>query len=497
MACRPVAIRTAMKRKIAAILAADIAGFSKLVAEDEEGALERLGVARDHFVTTIDQFGGRVFNEAGDSILAEFASAVDALRCAVEVQQHFRNEAREEPSERRMLYRIGLTIGDVVERDGNLLGDAINVAARLESLAKPGGICISRSVHEHVSGKIAVRFLSLGEQKLKNIPTRQHAWEVILPQKKPDKADAAARALDPPPITAGSGGASSPAFKRVAAGLVILAGAGLAAWALPWSHLSALIDKPASTVAAPTVTPSPAPQQVAVTQPAATPAPAAPAPAPKAPATTAPVEAPASKPAPTAAPPPKAAATPSPALSPSLPATAPTPAEAPKPAPLPTKSGEPKSDPPAAKSPEAPAKVASTAPIVPTTPRTVAPKSGDCSTFLPQTGTTISVPCPDAPAAAAPAPSATEPAKPAARPAAVPAAPQTVVIALPTRRPADLSAPTPVVQPAAATPVEPAKSETSRQAPRRKGQLCAEVLERAQLGELSIDDKEYLQRECR
>lgn len=469
-----------MKRKIAAILAADIAGFSKLVAEDEEGALERLGVARDHFVTTIDQFGGRVFNEAGDSILAEFASAVDALRCAVEVQQHFRNEARQEPSESRMLYRIGLTIGDVVERDGNLLGDAVNVAARLESLAKPGGICISRSVHEHVSGKIAVRFLSLGEQKLKNIPTKQHAWEVILPQKKPDKADAAARALDPPPITSGSGGASSPAVKRIAAGLVILAGAGLAAWALPWSHLSSLIDKPAPTVAAPAVTPSPAPK-VAVTAPAATPPPAAPAPAQTGSSASTPPPAVVDKPVEKKL---SSPATMAPEAQPSK-AADPRPLSAPEPQP--------------AKATEATAKVASTAPIVPSTPQVPTPKSGDCSTFLPQTGTTISVPCPDAPAISAPAKSATEPAKPAAKPAAAPAAPPTVVIALPTRRPADLAAPapTPLVQPAAATPVEPARTDASRPAPRRKGQLCAEVLERAQLGELTIDDKEYLQRECR
>ena len=457
-----------MKRKIAAILAADIAGFSKLVAEDEEGALERLGHARDHFVTTIDQFGGRVFNEAGDSILAEFASAVDALRCAVEVQQHFRSLAREEPSESRMLYRIGLTIGDVVERDGNLLGDAVNVAARLESLAKPGGICVSRSVHEHVSGKIAVRFLSLGEQKLKNIPTKQHAWEVILPQKKPDKADTAARALDPPPISARAEGGPSPALKRMAAALVIVAAAGAAAWALPWASMRALIDKPASTAAAPSAALQP--RSVATSPPAPGPA----APSAEAAKTTVAVEKPVEN---------KVEAPPARAAQPPV-----------------ARAVEPKDkapEPQVPKAAEPQAKVASTAPIVPATPQPQAPKSGECSSFLPQTGTTISVPCPDAPAVAAPAKAATDTAKSIVKPAPATAESPTVVIALPTRRPADLAAPaTPVVQPAAAA-AEPAKAESVRAAPRRKGQHCAEILERAQLGELSIDDKEYLQRECR
>lgn len=418
-----------MKRKIAAILAADIAGFSKLVAEDEEGALERLGSARDHFVTSIDQYGGRVFNEAGDSILAEFQSAVDALRCAVEVQQHSRTLSRDEPRDRRMLYRIGLTIGDVVERDGNLLGDAVNVAARLESLAKPGGICISRSVHEHVSGKIAVRFLSLGEQKLKNIPARQHAYEVILPQLKSERTEAAARALDPPPITARAG-SLSPATKRLAAGLAIAVCAGVAAWALPWHRLAAPFATPAATVAA---TPRPTPTATAkASEPS--------------------VERPAGKPASQAADPAATIAAPAPA-GPSTPTSGPAP--------------------------------------VPASPT-------HCSTFLPQTGTTISIPCPDAPAPA-PTPAATI-ARPAAAPHAAPEAPASVAITLPTRRPADLSppAPPPALPPAITTPApEPAKADGQRAISRRKGQHCAEILERAQLGELSADDRDYLQRACR
>jgi class 3 adenylate cyclase len=167
-----------MKRKIAAILAADIAAYSRLVAEDEEETLTRLESLRAVFDDFVHRFGGRIFNRSGDSIMAEFASAVDATRCAIDIQESMRTRNLAFPQSRRMEYRIGITIGDVVERDGDLLGDGVNIAARLEGLAEPGGICVSRTVYESVANKLSVPFLDIGQQEVKNIPQPVHAFRV-------------------------------------------------------------------------------------------------------------------------------------------------------------------------------------------------------------------------------------------------------------------------------------------------------------------------------
>ena len=165
-----------MKRKIAAILAADAVGYSRLVAEDEEDTLARLASYRGVFGDFVTRFGGRIFNTAGDSILAEFESAVDAVRCAVDIQESLRARNLAYTPSRQMSFRIGITIGDVVERDGDLLGDGVNVAARLESVAPDGGICISRSVYEVVANKVSLEFSDRGQQYLKNIPDPVHAY---------------------------------------------------------------------------------------------------------------------------------------------------------------------------------------------------------------------------------------------------------------------------------------------------------------------------------
>lgn len=167
-----------MKRKIAAILAADIAGYSKLIAEDEEETLRRLGSYRAVFDDFVARAGGRIFNTAGDSVLAEFSSTVEAVRCAIDIQESLRTRNLAYPASRQMNYRIGITVGDVVERDGDLLGDGVNIAARLESLAPAGGICISQAVHEQVANKLSVPFSDIGEQQVKNIPTPVHAFIV-------------------------------------------------------------------------------------------------------------------------------------------------------------------------------------------------------------------------------------------------------------------------------------------------------------------------------
>lgn len=169
-----------MKRKIAAIFAADIAGYSRLVAEDEEETLRRLASYREVIDDFIAKAGGRIFNTAGDAVLAEFPSAVDAVRCAIDIQESLRTRNMAYPPSRQMSFRIGITIGDVVERNGDLLGDGVNIAARLEGLAEVGGICVSRAVHEQVANKLSVQFADIGAQEVKNIPTPVHAYMVAM-----------------------------------------------------------------------------------------------------------------------------------------------------------------------------------------------------------------------------------------------------------------------------------------------------------------------------
>ena len=169
-----------MKRKIAAIFAADIAGYSRLVAEDEEETLRRLASYRQVTDDFIAKCGGRIFNTAGDAVLAEFPSAVEAVRCAIDIQESLRTRNMAYPPSRQMSFRIGITIGDVVERDGDLLGEGVNIAARLEGLAEVGGICVSRAVHEQVVNKLSVQFADIGAQEVKNIPTPVHAYMVAM-----------------------------------------------------------------------------------------------------------------------------------------------------------------------------------------------------------------------------------------------------------------------------------------------------------------------------
>lgn len=165
-------------RKIAAIMAADVAFFSRLVAANEEETLRALSAYREVFDDFVDRYGGRVFNIAGDSVMSEFGSAVEAMRAAIDIQEAIRSQNLIHPPNQQLQFRIGITIADVVERQGELLGDGVNLAARLESIAAPGGICISRAVHESVVNKVSVNFRDLGQQTVKNIPTPVHAFVV-------------------------------------------------------------------------------------------------------------------------------------------------------------------------------------------------------------------------------------------------------------------------------------------------------------------------------
>ena len=157
-------------RKLAAIFAADVAGYSRLMGEDEVGTLRRLTACRALLDERIAAHRGRIFGSAGDSVVADFASAVDAVQCAVAVQEAL---AKEE----QMRFRIGVHVGDVIVQGENLFGDGVNIAARLEALAEPGGICISRVVRDQIRDRLPYAFEDLGEQSVKNIarPVRVYA----------------------------------------------------------------------------------------------------------------------------------------------------------------------------------------------------------------------------------------------------------------------------------------------------------------------------------
>jgi adenylate cyclase len=157
-------------RKLAAILAADIVGFSRLIGADEEGTLQRLTSIRRQLVDpSVATHHGRVFKTTGDGFLAEFASAVDAVRCALEIQSGMAQSGSGAGNEGRIEFRIGINVGDVVEQDGDIFGDGVNIAARLETIAEPGGVLVSHTVHDHARGKQSFRFDELGERTLKNI----------------------------------------------------------------------------------------------------------------------------------------------------------------------------------------------------------------------------------------------------------------------------------------------------------------------------------------
>src|SRR5215469_1916773 len=160
----------ASTRRLAAILAADVAGYSRLMGADEEGTHERLKAHFGELVNPkIEEHRGRIVKNTGDGLLAEFPSVVDAVRCAVEVQRAMVDREPDVPEERRIRFRIGVNLGDVIVEDHDIFGDGINVAARLEALAEPGGLCISRMVHDQIRDKLPYSFEDLGGQSVKNI----------------------------------------------------------------------------------------------------------------------------------------------------------------------------------------------------------------------------------------------------------------------------------------------------------------------------------------
>src|SRR5215469_6821115 len=169
----------ASTRRLAAILAADVAGYSRLMGADEEGTHERLKAHLQELVEQkIAEHRGRIVKNTGDGFLTEFASVVDAVRCAVEVQRAMVDREPDVPEERRIEFRVGINLGDVIVEEQDIFGDGVNVAARLEALAEPGGICVSRVVRDQVRDRLDLAFKDLGEQSFKNItrPVRVYTW---------------------------------------------------------------------------------------------------------------------------------------------------------------------------------------------------------------------------------------------------------------------------------------------------------------------------------
>ena len=168
-------------RRLAAILAADVAGYSRLIGEDEAGTLGRLKAVRARVIDpAIDEHRGRIVKTTGDGILVEFGSVVDALRCATEVQSAMAERNSAAQPETVIEFRIGINVGDIVVEDGDIFGDGVNVAARLEALADPGGICVSARVQEDTAGRLDLTFDDMGEQSLKNIARPVHVYRVRL-----------------------------------------------------------------------------------------------------------------------------------------------------------------------------------------------------------------------------------------------------------------------------------------------------------------------------
>jgi adenylate cyclase len=171
-----------IERRLAAILAADMVGYSRLTGLDEEGTLARLrALRRDLIDPAISEHRGRLVKTTGDGLLIEFASVVDAIRCALRIQQGTAILNTDVRSERRIEFRIGINLGDVVVDGDDLLGDGVNIAARLERLAEPGAICISEDAYRQIRAKIEVAVQDLGEQRLKNISEPVRAYAIRAP----------------------------------------------------------------------------------------------------------------------------------------------------------------------------------------------------------------------------------------------------------------------------------------------------------------------------
>jgi adenylate cyclase len=192
-------VANAAERRLTTILAADVAEYSRLMRADEDATLAALTAARAIVDALIAQHRGRIANTAGDAVLAEFPSVADALSCALAVQQAIATQNETVPPDRRMLFRIGVHVGDVLAKDGDLFGDAVNIAARMEALAEPGGICVSAAAREHAGTRLTAVFTDIGAQQVKNIAEPVHVFRVAPRASRPESP------LPNPPPLAGEG----------------------------------------------------------------------------------------------------------------------------------------------------------------------------------------------------------------------------------------------------------------------------------------------------
>ena len=226
-------------RKLATILSADVAEFSRLMGEDEEQTLRTFRGHKKVFESLVMEHRGRIFNTAGDAILAEFASAVEAVRCATDIQAALRTRNDQLPPSRQVRFRIGINLGDVMVQGEDLMGDGVNVAARLQTAAEPGGICISGSVHDQIRNKLSLSFQSLGERSYKNIQQPIRTFTIT-------EAEGHGALPSPNPSEARSGSA-----KSIAAGLLLLLLAGGGFWAYSVNERSKAERARAMAAAAP------------------------------------------------------------------------------------------------------------------------------------------------------------------------------------------------------------------------------------------------------
>jgi len=230
-------------RKLAAILHADVKGYSRLMGADEVGTLRTLTAYRSLMEARIAQHNGRIVGTAGDGFLVEFASVVDAVQCAVDIQTVLTAENAQLPSDKRMEFRIGINLGDVMVDGEQIYGDGVNIAARLESLAEAGGICISGTVHEHVRNKLTLTYEDLGEQMVKHIaePVRVYRvrWEEVEKQKAEKVVSRQLSVVSPQPP------APNPQPPRQSRIALIIIGLLIAVGALAFPFLSSLITQEA------------------------------------------------------------------------------------------------------------------------------------------------------------------------------------------------------------------------------------------------------------
>lgn len=193
-----------VQRKLAAIFHSDVAGYSKLMSDDEVATIHTISEYRDVMSKLIRQYRGRVVDTSGDNVLAEFSSVIDAMQSAVSIQKELKVRNAKLPERRRMQFRIGINIGEVIQEGDRIYGDGVNIAARLESLARPGGICISRVAFDQIESKLPLGYEYIGEQSLKNIGKPLHAYRVLL-----DEDDSLGRKTEKEPRGSKPGGRQS------------------------------------------------------------------------------------------------------------------------------------------------------------------------------------------------------------------------------------------------------------------------------------------------